>query len=90
MSNITTRDKTVSKATSYLRSLARRRNDAVVTADDVQNFLSQNGFRGNTNERLSVIRSVLREPNFYAIGTTKSNRDAARSRTISAWTLSRA
>jgi hypothetical protein len=86
MSNTTNRDKTVSKATTYLRGLARKRTSAIVTADDVQNYLTRNGFRGNTNERLSVIRSVLREPTFNAVGTVKSNRDAARSRTISSWT----
>jgi hypothetical protein len=77
---------TVSKATSYLRSLARRRNSAVVTADDVQNFLNRNNFPGNQNARLSVIRSVLRQPNFYAVGLTRSKREEARSRTITAWT----
>jgi hypothetical protein len=83
MSNI----QTVTKATSYLRSLARRRVSSVVTADDVQNFLNRQGFTGNQNERLSVIRSVLREPNFYYAGLTRSKREAARSRTITAWTI---
>lgn len=76
----------VSKATTYLRSLSRKRVNRVVTADDVQNFLTRNGFRGDLNERLSVVRQVLRSPNFYAVGTTRSKREEARSRTITAWT----
>lgn len=85
--NSTTTEKTVAKATSYLRSLAKKRTSSIVTADDVQSFLSKAGFKGNTNKRLSVIRSVLRGPTFYAIGNTRSTREAARSRTITAWKL---
>ena len=84
---MTNREKMVSKATTYLRGLARRRSDSIVTADDVQNYLTKNGFRGNVNERLSIVRSVLREPNFVTAGTVRSEREAARSRTITAWTV---
>lgn len=76
----------VSKATSYLRSLSRKRVNRIVTADDVQNFLTRQGFSGSTNARLSVVRQVLRTPNFYSVGETASKREAARSRTITAWT----
>lgn len=76
----------VTKATTYLRSLSRKRVNRVVTADDVQNFLTKQGFRGTNNERLSIVRQVLQAPNFLAIGTTRSKREEARSRTITAWT----
>lgn len=84
---MTNRDKMVSKATGYLRGLARRRSNSLVTADDVQNYLTKNGFRGNVNERLSIVRSVLRSPNFISAGTMQSSREAARGRTITAWTI---
>jgi hypothetical protein len=80
------RESVVTKATTYVRSLARRRGSRIVTADDVQNYLTKQNFRGNQNERLSVVRSVLNDRNFTKIGTTQSSRDVARSRTISAWT----
>ena len=84
---MTNREKMVSKATGYLRGLARRRSNSMVTADDVQSYLTKNGFRGNQNERLSVVRSVLRTPNFVSAGTTQSSREAARGRMITAWTI---
>jgi hypothetical protein len=86
--NSNTQEKTVAKAASYLRSLARKRNSSIVTADDVQNFLNRNGFKGSINQRLSVVRSVLRGPSFEQVGATRSNRAEARSRTITAWTPS--
>lgn len=81
------REKVVSGLTSYLRSLSRRRSTAVVTADDAQRFLDNKNFEGNTNERLSVIRSVLREPTFYSVGAASSSRTAARGRTITQWVV---
>lgn len=80
------REKVVSGLTNYLRSLSRRRGTSVVTADDAQRFLDNKNFSGNQNERLSVIRSVLREPTFSSVGFTPSSREAARGRTITTWT----
>lgn len=82
------REKMISRTTSYLRGLAHRRPNNIVTADDIQNYLSRQGFSNNVNERLSVVRSVL-NPNtgFHRIGTTQSTREAARGRTISTWTV---
>lgn len=78
-------DKTVSQLRSYLRGLSRRRNSGIVTADDVQNYLTRKQFSGNTNERLSIIRSVLREPTFFRAGSVQSKREAARGRRVTAW-----
>lgn len=78
----------VSQLTSYLRGLSRRRSSGYVTADDVQNFLSRKGFRGNQNQRLSITRTVLSAPEFTSVGSVPSKRDAARSRRITAWTTS--
>ncbi len=76
----------VTKATTHLRSLSRKRVNRVVTADDVQNFLNKQGFFGSDNARLSIVRQVLQTPNFTPVGTTRSKRQEARSRTITAWT----
>jgi hypothetical protein len=80
------REQLVSKATTYVRGLANRRSTRIVTADDVQNYLTKNGFRGSQNARLSIVRSVLSRSNFLPVGTTQSSREVARSRTITAWT----
>ena len=79
------RDRVISQLNSYLRGLSRRRSDGIVTADDVQNYLTRKGFNFGQNERLSVTRSVLGEPNFVPVGTVSSRREAARGRTITAW-----
>lgn len=81
------RESVVTKATSYVKGLARRRGSRIVTADDVQNYLTKNRFRGNQNDRLSIVRSVLNDSNFVSLGRTRSTRDVARSRTITAWTV---
>lgn len=80
------REKLVSKTTTYVKGLVRRRSNAIVTADDVQNYLTKNGYRGTQNERLSIVRSVLREPTFVSNGSVPSTREAARGRSITAWT----
>lgn len=82
-----TRENVVAKATSYVRGLAKRRSNNVVTADDVQNFLSSKKFRGSTTDRMSVVRSVLNTTNFRQIGTTPSVREVARGRRVTAWTI---
>ena len=78
-------EKIINKASSYLQTLSRRRANGVVTADDVQNYLSKNKFNGGQNERLSVVHSVLKMPTFYAIGFQKSNRPRAKGRAILKW-----
>lgn len=80
-------EKTVSQLTSYLRGLARRRQNALVTADDVQNYLDRNNFPSNKNARLSLTRSVLQEPTFLNVGSVPSKRPAARGRRVTAWTI---
>lgn len=79
------REKVVTKLASYLRNVSRKRSNSVVTADDAQKFLSKNRFRGNVNDRLSVIRSALRTPTFTPVGYTTSSRPAAKSRYITQW-----
>lgn len=78
-------EKMVSKATTHIKSLSNRRSNGVVTADDVQNYLSKQKFHGDQNERLSIVRSVLQTPNFYPVGVQKSTRPTARGRTIRKW-----
>lgn len=79
------RDRVVSQLNSYLRGLSRRRSNGIVTADDVQNYLTKKGFGMGQNERLSLTRSVLGEQNFVAVGEVPSRRPAARGRVITAW-----
>jgi len=74
-----------SRAITHLRSLSRNRVNNVVTADDVQNFLTKINFKGTSNARLSIVRTVLQSPNFVTVGYTKSKRPVARGRTITAW-----
>lgn len=79
---------TTRKVTNYLRSLAARRTTGVVTADDVNNYLSRDGVQPEqVRTRLSFINSVLREPMFEQTGTVPSSRPAAKGRSISAWTI---
>lgn len=71
---------------SYLRTLARRRDSGVVTADDAHTYLTRQGLsERNIGIRLSMINRVLREPNFYPVGLTASRRPAARYRQIAEW-----
>jgi hypothetical protein len=79
--------KTVTQLTSYLRGLARRRKNSIVTADDVQNFLTRKNFTASQNERLSITRTVLQEPTFLPVGMVASKRGVARGRRVTAWTI---
>jgi hypothetical protein len=81
------REKTIRGLTSYLRSLANRRSDGVVTADDAHTYLTRRGVANSTRTRLSFVNSVLRNPLFEAVGTVSSSRPQAKGRAISAWTL---
>ena len=73
---------------TYLRGLANRRSTGTVTADDAHTFLTRNGVREQmVRTRLAYINSVLREPIFEAVGSTPSERPAARGRSITEWSL---
>lgn len=73
---------------SYLRNLAKRRSNRIVTADDAHTFLNGRGIRQNQSlVRLAYVNSTLRSPEFVTVGETASSRPAARSRRISTWTM---
>jgi len=79
---------TTRRIMSYLRSLANRRNDGVVTADDVHNYLTRDGVREQqTRTRLSFINSVFSSEMFERVGMTASTRPQARGRAISVYTV---
>ncbi len=81
-------DRTANRMRSYLYSLARKRTEGTVTADDAHRYLDREGVRPQqVRTRLSFINSVLREPNFEYVGMTASTRPAARGRAISEWTI---
>lgn len=79
--------RTVTQLQSYLRGLARRRVNGVVTADDVQNYLNRKGFALSSSARLSLTRQALQEPTFLNVGSVPSKRPVARGRKITAWTI---
>lgn len=82
------REATTRRLTSYLRGLAARRSDGVVTADDVHNYLTRDGVNpGQVRTRLSFINSVFRNGMFEQVGMVPSSRPQAKGRAISAWTL---
>lgn len=86
--NSSNRETMVRKVTSYVRSLANRRSSGVVTADDVQAYLTRQGISARqVRTRLSFVNSVLRGPMFESNGTVYSTRPEAKGRAISAWTL---
>lgn len=81
-------DRTANRMRSYLYSLARKRTEGTVTADDAHRYLDREGVRPQQiRTRLSFINSVLREPNFEYVGMTNSERPAAKGRAISEWTI---
>lgn len=81
-------ERTANRMKSWLYSLARRRSTGTVTADDAHTYLDREGVRPQqVRTRLSFINSVLREPNFAPVGVINSQRPAARSRTITEWTI---
>jgi threonyl-tRNA synthetase len=81
-------DRTVRGMRSWLYSLIRRRNSAMITADDAHTYLDRSGFRKNeVYTRLSLINSVLRDTNFDVVGQVPSMRPAARRRLINGWTV---
>jgi hypothetical protein len=74
--------------TSYLRSLATRRSNGIVTADDVHNYLNRKGISSSAvTTRLSFVNSVLRSPVFESAGSVYSSRPQAKGRAITAWQL---
>lgn len=81
-------DRTANRMRSWLYSIARKRASGTVTADDAHRYLDREGVRPQqVRTRLSFINSVLREPNFEYVGMTRSERPAARGRTISEWAI---
>lgn len=81
--------RTTERLLSYLRGLARRRSNGVVTADDVHRYLDVNTTLGPeyTDIRLSYINSAFQSGEFRPTGyEVSSERPAAKSRMISEWT----
>jgi hypothetical protein len=81
------RESTVRRIASYLRTLANRRNDGTVSADDVHNYLTRDGVREQqVRTRLSFINSVFSTGMFEQVGMAPSTRPQAKGRSISMWT----
>lgn len=80
---------TARRMTSYLRSLASRRVDGFVTADDVHTYLNREGVhQKQVRTRLSFINSVLAGSGmFEQDGMVASARPQAKGRAITAWTI---
>ncbi len=86
--NTQEREATTRRISSYLRGLANRRTDGVVTADDVHTYLTRDGVRTEqVRTRLSFINSVFSNGMFEQDGMVASTRPQAKGRYISAWTL---
>ncbi len=83
------KDQVVSGATTYLRRVGGRRTNKQVTADDVHTYLDREGYTANSNDRISVVRSVLQEPLFKPVGFVQSEREAARGRMIRRWKVAK-
>jgi len=83
------REVTTRRISSYLRTLANRRTDGVVTADDVHNYLNREGVRPQqVRTRLSFINSVLAGSGMFdQAGMVSSTRPQAKGRSITAWTV---
>lgn len=76
------------KISSYLRSLAGRRNDGLVCADDVHTYLTRDGVRQEqVRTRLSFINSVFSSGAFEQEGSMSSVRPSAKGRAISTWAV---
>ena len=86
--NTTEFEATARRMTSYLRSLSNRRSSGIVTADDVNAYLTREGVhQKQVKTRLSFINAVLAgSGEFEQNGTVASARPAAKGRTITAWT----
>lgn len=73
---------------SYLRSLANRRSEGTVTADDAQKYLTRKGVREQMiRTRQSLINSAFQSGDFAPVGSVPSSRPAARGREITEWML---
>lgn len=73
---------------AYLRRLSRRRKSSVVTADDAERFLANNG-NFSRREAVSHINSIFNTNSneVVAVGSTPSARPEARGRMITEWTF---
>ena len=79
------REQTVTKLRAYLRSLAGRRSNRRVTADDAQAYLTKQGLHEKmVRTRLSFINSAFSE-GFKAKGEVASARPQAKYRRITEW-----
>jgi hypothetical protein len=83
--NNNTRKSTMRGMENWLRNLACRRPNSIVTADDANQYLDRKGVPRRVRMRLSFINSVLRNPNFKQVGVRPSRRPVAKCRTISMW-----
>jgi len=85
--NTTEFEATARRMTSYLRSLSNRRSSGVVTADDVNAYLTREGVhQKQVRTRLSFINSVLAgSGEFEQNGMVASTRPQAKGRSITAW-----
>jgi len=82
------RTSTTRRIASYLRSLANRPANGVVSADDVHPYLPRDGVREQqTRTRLSFINSVFSGEMFERVGTMASARPQARGRSISTYSV---
>lgn len=77
----------VSNVRSYLRGLARKRNSGTVTADDIHMYWNRNHIRANLSQKLSVINTVFADSSFKRVAYVASNRQVARYRKISEYTV---
>ena len=89
MSSISAQNETmVNSLRSYLRTLAKRRASATVTADDAQNYMTKQGIPSQRiRTRLALINAALQGGEFYQVGKVASTRPAARGRQITEWSL---
>lgn len=82
---MTKREEMISGLNTYLRNLADRRETGVVSAADARRYLDRKNYRGRQNTRLSIVRSVLNESNFTAVGYMPSPVPESKGRRIAAW-----
>lgn len=78
------------KLHKHLKGLTNRRSfpNDIVTADDAEKYLDTLGVSRDVRTRLSLINSVLRSPNFTAVGERYSTRSKAKRRAITEWARS--
>lgn len=74
---------------TYLTRLSRKRSDGIVTANDVTDFMTKNGYRmSNVRQRIRYTNATLRRPNFRPVGYRASTNPNAKYRQIRTWRIS--